>query len=111
MNLFDSMNLHNSPAGSPRIVQLFPSGLLALVLAGALVLSALLAPTNGLGAPPRAQGPLSDVRVNQVTTADQHEPTLAVDPTNPNNILAAAKDWRTGPKQVWYYHSTDGGGT
>jgi len=23
----------------------------------------------------------------------------------------AAKDWRTGPKQVWYYRSTDGGAT
>jgi len=52
-----------------------------------------------------------DVRVNQVTTADQHEPTLSVDPNNPNNILAAAKDWRTGPKQVWDYRSTDGGKT
>jgi BNR repeat protein len=54
---------------------------------------------------------LYDVRVNQATTADQHEPTLAVDPTNPNNLLAAAKDWRTGPKQVWYYRSTDAGRT
>lgn len=54
---------------------------------------------------------VQDVRVNQVTTADQHEPTLAVDPTNPNNVLVAAKDWRTGPKQVWYYRSTDGGRT
>jgi hypothetical protein len=52
-----------------------------------------------------------DIRANQVTTADQHEPTLAVNPTNPNNILVAAKDWRTGPKQVWYYRSTDGGRT
>jgi hypothetical protein len=49
--------------------------------------------------------------VNQTTTADQHEPTLAVDPTNPNNVIAAAKDWRTGPKQVWHYLSTDGGRT
>ncbi|HVF98690.1 MAG TPA: sialidase family protein, partial [Chloroflexia bacterium] len=52
-----------------------------------------------------------DARSNQVTAADQHEPTLAVDPTNPNNVLVAAKDWRTGPKQVWYYRSTDGGRT
>ncbi|MEO8284892.1 MAG: hypothetical protein ABI670_00450 [Chloroflexota bacterium] len=56
-------------------------------------------------------GNLVDVRVNQVTTADQHEPSLAVDPTNPNNVIAAAKDWRTGPKQVWNYRSTDGGKT
>lgn len=58
-----------------------------------------------------AQAPLGDIRANQTTTADQHEPTVAVDPTNPNNVLAAAKDWRTGPKQVWYYRSTDGGKT
>jgi hypothetical protein len=52
-----------------------------------------------------------DVRVNQTKSADQQEPTLSVDPNNPNNILAAAKDWRTGPKQVWDYRSTDGGST
>jgi hypothetical protein len=52
---------------------------------------------------------LYEVRANQVTATDQHEPTLAVDPTNPNNVLAAAKDWRTGPKQVWHYRSTDSG--
>src|SRR5947208_7810195 len=58
-----------------------------------------------------AQAPASDVRVNQVTTADQHEPALAVNPSNPNIVLSAAKDWRTGPKQVWYYRSSDGGKT
>lgn len=58
-----------------------------------------------------AQETLLDVRANQVTTADQHEPTLAVDPTNPNNVLSASKDWRTGPKQVWHYRSRDGGRT
>ena len=65
----------------------------------------------GSSPPPLAQPSATDVRVNQVTTADQQEPTLAVDPTNPNNVLSAAKDWRTGPKQVWYYRSTDGGRT
>jgi hypothetical protein len=54
---------------------------------------------------------LYDVRANQDATADQHEPSLAVDPTNPNIVLAAAKDWRAGPKQVWHYRSTDGGRT
>ncbi len=49
-----------------------------------------------------AQTSLFDVRVNQTTRADQHEPSLAVHPTNPNIVIAAAKDWRTGPKQVWY---------
>src|SRR6478735_7892511 len=58
-----------------------------------------------------ARGDLVDVRVNQITAADQQEPSLAVDPTNANNMIAAAKDWRTGPKQVWSYRSTDGGST
>jgi hypothetical protein len=63
---------------------------------------------QGLSAAP---DDVMDLRANQVTTADQQEPTLAVDPTNPDNVLVAAKDWRTGPKQVWYYRSTDGGRT
>ncbi|MEO6457068.1 MAG: sialidase family protein [Chloroflexia bacterium] len=58
-----------------------------------------------------AQTSLFEVRVNQTTRADQHEPSLAVHPSNPNIVIAAAKDWRTGPKQVWYYRSTDGGRT
>lgn len=58
-----------------------------------------------------AQSSLFDVRVNQTTRADQHEPSLAVHPSNSDIVIAAAKDWRTGPKQVWYYRSTDGGRT
>src|SRR5437763_1273010 len=78
--------------------------LLSFMVALALFLSPLT-----FGAVPRVPRALQALpfegRVNQVTTADQHEPSLAVDPTNPNNLLAAAKDWRTGPKQVWNYRS------
>ncbi len=75
-----------------------------------LVMSALTGIAYGSTTRQPAQSPgLYDVRVNQTTTADQQEPTISVDPTNPNNILSAAKDWRTGPKQVWDYRSTDGG--
>ena len=79
----------------------------AILLLAALLVAvpAWIAPEGSSAAP----GDLMDVRANQVTTADQHEPTLAVNPTNPNNVLVASKDWRTGPKQVWYYRSTDGG--
>src|SRR6478672_11744716 len=75
------------------------------------VLLAILGPLSTAGRAQQVVGPLYDVRANQTTTADQHEPTLAVDPTNPNILLAAAKDWRIGPKQVWYYRSSDGGKT
>src|SRR5207249_2223509 len=83
----------------------------AVVLLAAITAALLLSPLTFGAAPAPAQPLPFEGRVNQVTTADQHEPTLAVDPTNPNNLLAAAKDWRTGPKQVWHYRSTDGGRT
>src|SRR5437016_2797284 len=93
----------NATVGS-RKAKLLSAGGLPLALIVALLIDSVLAPGRGLGAPSlRFQAPLSDMRVNQVATADQHEPTLAVDPTNANIILSAAKDWRTGPKQVWYY--------
>ena len=83
----------------------------ALVPATLLLIIALTGIAYGsTGQQPSSQSPgLFDVRVNQTTTADQQEPTISVDPTNPNNILSAAKDWRTGPKQVWDYRSSDGG--
>lgn len=58
---------------------------------------------------------------NRVTTAQgpANEVTLAVDPTDPDNLLAAAKDYTLGRAsgcgtyRVWagIYHSTDGGRT
>src|SRR5437016_14302356 len=96
------MALNNPPVRRAALA----AWLLSLMVALALFLSPLT-----FGAMPRASQPPAEGRVNQVTTADQQEPTLAVDPTNPNNLLAAAKDWRTGPKQVWHYRSSDGGRT
>ncbi|MDQ2807146.1 MAG: glycoside hydrolase, partial [Chloroflexota bacterium] len=49
------------------------------------------------------------------TTYAQQEPSIAVNPTNPLNIIASGKDERSAPgpgtatKQVWEYTSTDGG--
>lgn len=76
-----------------------------------LIWLALVGFGNVAGRYLQAPGDVSEVRANQSTIADQQEPALAVDPTNPNNVLSAAKDWRTGPKQVWYYRSSDGGRT
>jgi hypothetical protein len=43
----------------------------------------------------------------------QQEPSIAVNPTNPLNVVASAKDERGGSntKQTWIYTSTDGGVT
>jgi len=92
-----------SPSQSNRVAALLAFGCLLLVSWGVV--------TAAPGVAQSVPQDVVDVRVNQTTTADQHEPTLAVDPTNPNNVLAASKDWRTGPKQVWHYRSTDGGRT
>jgi hypothetical protein len=49
------------------------------------------------------------------TTYAQQEPSIAVNPLNPLNIIASAKDERSAPapntatKEVWEYTSTDGG--
>ncbi len=88
------------PASRPLLLiipTLLTTLLLATVLVGAQVES--------------LQTDLFDVRVNQVTQADQHEPSLAARPSDPKIVLVAAKDWRTGPKQVWFYRSSDGGKT
>ena len=75
-----------------------------------LALAGILDGRPGRAAPVAAPfGP--NIRVNQTTTDQQQEPTLAVNPTNPQMIIAAAKDWRSGHKEVWHYHSSDGGAT
>src|SRR4051812_39365386 len=99
---------------SPAPESILHRGRSRAVVTIALALAATLPALAGLAqaAPHFLQSPpvdVFDVRVNQTTTADQQEPTLAVDPTNPNNILAAAKDWRPGPKQVWVYPPPDAG--
>ncbi|MFL5732640.1 MAG: hypothetical protein ACJ78Q_05505, partial [Chloroflexia bacterium] len=54
---------------------------------------------------------------NDATTYAQQEPSIAVNPLNPLNIVASAKDERSAPapntatKEVWEYTSTDGGVT
>jgi hypothetical protein len=69
-----------------------------------------------LGAAPYADpifGP--NVRANTDTQGPpnlaQQEPSIAVNPTNPLNVVAMAKDERggTNTKQTWIYTSTDGG--
>jgi hypothetical protein len=55
----------------------------------------------------------SDVRANSDTTEySQHEPHIAISRTNPDVLVAVAKDYRTAnTKEVWIYVSQDGGQT
>jgi len=51
------------------------------------------------------------IGASQMLNQGWYDNVLAVDPTDPNTVLVAAKDWRAGTKQVWHYRSTDGGTT
>ncbi|HMA37509.1 MAG TPA: sialidase family protein [Chloroflexia bacterium] len=68
-------------------------------------------PAPGTRAAPDAAMFGPNLRVNQTQTDQQQEPSLAINPQNPQMVVAAAKDWRNGRKEVWHYHSTDGGTT
>lgn len=95
-----------------------PSLTRPIVLAGLLV---LLVFVLGLGLDSQASaaarpqalvwGP--NVRANSDDSGfGQHEPSLAISRTNPNVVIANAKDYRDGNiKHVWIYVSQDGGQT
>lgn len=51
-----------------------------------------------------------NVDVTNFTTADQTEPAIAIDPTDPNTIIIGANDDRD-LKSLWVYTSHDGGRT
>lgn len=52
------------------------------------------------------------VQVNQdATTQSQNETTIAIDPTDPDNLVAGSITFETGGGQCAAYHSTDGGTT
>lgn len=54
-----------------------------------------------------------DIRGESLPDRQVVEPSIAVDPRNPDIIVAAATDWRTGEEGGWpgYYRSIDGGVT
>jgi hypothetical protein len=56
---------------------------------------------------------LFDIRANQdFSRAPQNEPTIAVNPTSPNMIVAGGNDYRLGvPTGAAFYSSFDGGAT
>src|ERR1051325_1763090 len=54
--------------------------------------------------------PFPNVNVTRSSERDQTEPTIAIDPTNPNNLIAGANDDRA-PSTLWAYVSNDAGMT
>lgn len=61
---------------------------------------------------PQANDSGSNIRVNQDASGeDQNETAVAVSPTNPLNIVAAARDRRNGVERNGFYASLDGGAT
>lgn len=108
MNISDSERSERSERAVLATGHAVRSLCVAACVAVAILIMVMASHSTGLRAAP---GDVAEVRTNQASANDQQEPTLAVDPTNPNNVVVAAKDWRDGPKQVWYYRSTDGGHT
>ncbi len=64
-------------------------------------------------APAPAAAPFggSIVRVNQVTTSSQNETTVAINPTDPRNLVAGSITFETGTGQCAAYASSDRGNT
>ncbi len=83
-----------------------------VIVAIALVICITLAPAHALP----VVGPNVDVTAsNDAAERQQVEPTIAVDPHNPNVIVAGAQDYRLlsvgGHRWHGYYRSIDGGQT
>lgn len=80
-------------------------------------------PEHGFGFPPlfevvrgaSAVGPLNvgkNLRLNRDNTSRwQNEYSVAVNPTDPDNLLASANDYRSGQPVLGHYASLDGGKT
>jgi len=77
------------------------------------ILVVMVVPLGNGAAPTQAAAPLggSIIRVNQVTTDAQDETTIAINPTNPRNLVAGSITYETGTGQCAAYASTDRGKT
>src|SRR5215211_5100784 len=84
--------------GDASLMNRIPSPRRAALRGGVLLL--MLALLASFAVLVRAAPWLTDfgpnLRANEETTDHQQEPTLAINPVNPNMMLVAAKDWRTG---------------
>jgi uncharacterized repeat protein (TIGR01451 family) len=81
--------------------------------AAVAALSVLVALSGTAATPTWAAAPFggATVRVNQVTTNAQDETTIAVNPTNPRNLVAGSITYETGTGQCAAYSSMDRGKT
>ncbi len=59
---------------------------------------------------PELQSPndFPNINVSFFLGADQNEPSIAINPTDPNNIIIGCNDYRSD-SSLWYFTSTDGG--
>jgi uncharacterized repeat protein (TIGR01451 family) len=94
------------PMHAPTTTRLASIGLLVIALVGVSLLAT--------AAPARAAAPFGGavVQLNQdATTLDQNETTIAINPTNPRNLVAGSITNETGIGQCGAYASTDRGKT
>src|SRR5205823_10101628 len=52
-----------------------------------------------------------NIDIDNYYLADQNEPTIAINPTNPNNIIVGANDYRNPSEDMFCWVSFDGGKT
>jgi len=92
-----------------------------ILLAISLASLVLLTPTSGFAQTTATDLPMwfdvsseqpPNIKINtDLTTQLQNEEQVAVDPTNPDNLVAVWRDFRIGFRQVGWGYSHDGGST
>jgi hypothetical protein len=75
-----------------------------------MILSLLALVLLGAAHPARADGEWLNIRLNQDTTAQlQNEEQVAINPLDPDNMVAVWRDFRLGYRQVAWGYTFDGG--
>ena len=92
------------PAASPTPIPPVPSGVVRYSNSGLQI--------SEVSPAPQAPAFGDNVRMNQdVTAFPQNETSIAINPTDLDNIVAGANDYRIGSPRSGFYSSADGGST